>query len=180
MRIVKENTAAVVVDIQERILPHIHDGELILRNCLKLIDGLKILSVPIIITQQYTKGLGLTVASIIRKFPEFRYIDKISFSCCEEPAFVNEIAALDKNTIILFGIETHVCVLQTCQDLLASGKRVVIVEDCVSSRKSNDRMIAFDRMRQEGAIITTLESLLLELTRVAGSETFRAISAIVK
>ena len=180
MRILREKTAAVVVDIQERLLPHIHEGDIILRNCLKLIEGLKILSVPVIVTQQYTRGLGPTVPSIIQMFPEFRYIEKISFSCCEEPAFKKEMDLLGKTDIIICGIESHVCVLQTCLDLLAGGRRPVVVEDCVSSRKPNDKHIAIERMRQEGACITTVESLLFELARVAGNETFKSISGIVK
>jgi len=180
MRILKEDSAAVIVDIQERLLPHIHAGDIILSNCLKLIEGLKILSIPALITQQYTKGLGPTVPSIINLFPEFRYVEKVSFSCCGEPAFEKEIEQLNKNNIILCGIETHVCVLQTCLDLLASGNRLVIVEDCISSRKANDKIVAIERMRQEGAIITTYESLLFELTRSAGNDIFKSISAIVK
>jgi nicotinamidase-related amidase len=180
MRILKEEAAAVVIDIQERLLPHIDGGAIILDNCLKLIAGLKLLSVPVIVTQQYSRGLGPTVQEIIQMFPEFRHIEKISFSCCEEPAFDKEIELLAKENIILCGIESHVCVLQTCLDLLASGKRPVVVEDCVSSRKANDKLIAIGRMRQEGAIITTVESLLFELTRVAGNDVFKSISGIVK
>jgi nicotinamidase-related amidase len=180
MRLLKDESVAVVVDMQEKLLPHIHDGEVILSNCLKLIAGLKILSIPVMITQQYTKGLGPTVPDIIKMFPEFRYIEKISFSCCEEPEFGNELERLAGKNIILFGIESHVCVLQTCLDLLASGKQPVVVEDCISSRKVNDRTIAIERMRQEGAIITTMESLLFEFTRKAGNDIFRSISGIVK
>jgi nicotinamidase-related amidase len=180
MRIFRDDTAAVVVDIQERLFPHIHDGDIMLKNCLRLIEGLKILSVPVIITQQYTKGLGPTVPSVIQMFSEFRHIEKISFSCCEEPAFKKEIDLLGKTDIIICGIESHVCVLQTCLDLLANGKRPVVVEDCVSSRKPNDKQIAIERMRQEGARISTMESLLFELARVAGNETFKSISGIVK
>jgi nicotinamidase-related amidase len=93
---------------------------------------------------------------------------------------LKKIEQLAKKNIILFGIESHVCVLQTCLDLLASGKRPVVVEDCVSSRKANDKLIAIGRMKQEGAIITTMESLLFELTRKAGDVTFKSISGIVK
>ena len=180
MRLLKEESVAVVVDIQERLLPHIHEGEVLLSNCIKLITGLKILSIPVLITQQYTKGLGPTVPEIIKMFPEFRHIEKITFSCCEEPEFGKELERLAGKNIILFGIESHVCVLQTCLDLLASGKKPVVVEDCTSSRKENDRIIAIERMRQEGAIITTMESLLFEFTRMAGNDIFKRISGIVK
>jgi nicotinamidase-related amidase len=180
MRILREETAAVIVDIQERLLPHIHEGDIMLKNCLRLIDGLKTLSIPVIITQQYTKGLGPTVPEVIQMFPEFRYTEKISFSCCGEPAFEKEIDSIGKTDIIIFGIESHVCILQTCLDLLAAGRKVFVVEDCVSSRKPNDKQIAIERMRQEGARITTLESILFELTGKAGNETFKSISGIVK
>jgi nicotinamidase-related amidase len=180
MRILQGETAAVVIDIQEKLLPHIFEGERILQNCLKLIDGLKILSNPIIVTQQYTRGLGPTVPSIIQKFPGFRFTEKISFSCCDEPGFMDEINATGKQNIILCGIEAHVCVLQTCLDLLNKDFITVVAEDCISSRKYNDKLIAIERMRQEGARITTMESILFELTRYAGNETFRKISGIVK
>lgn len=180
MRILREDCAAVVVDIQERLLPHIHESEILLTNCLKLIEGLKALSVPLLFTQQYTKGLGQTVPPIVQLVTDFKHTEKISFSCYGEPSFVNELENLAKSDIILCGIESHVCVMQTCIDLLEAGKWVVVVEDCVSSRNPADKRVAIERMRQEGARITTLESLLFELSRVAGNEVFRNISRIVK
>jgi nicotinamidase-related amidase len=180
MRILIEESAAVIIDIQEKLLPHIFEGENILRNCHKLIEGLQILSVPIIITQQYSKGLGSTVPSISQRIPEFTHIEKISFSCYDEPSFRRQLTDSGRQFIILCGIESHVCVLQTCLDLLDAGLIPVVVEDCVSSRKPNDKRIAIERMRQEGARITTLESLLFELTRLAGNDTFKSISMIVK
>jgi nicotinamidase-related amidase len=180
MRILKEETAGVIIDIQERLLPHIHEGDILLRNCLKLIEGLKVLSIPLIITQQYTRGLGQTVPAIIEVLPGSSHIEKISFSCCEEPLFSEKISLLGKQNIILCGIESHVCILQTCLDLLGSGYKPVVAADCISSRRPNDKLIAIERMRQEGARITSMESLLFELTRFAGNETFKSISGIVK
>lgn len=180
MRILLNETAAVIIDMQERLLPHMYEYQIILQNNLKLIAGLQILSVPTVITQQYTRGLGETVPSIVSKFPEFRYIEKISFSCYDEPAFKEQVSLIGKPNIILCGIESHVCVLQTCLDLLNAGFRPVIVEDCVSSRKIIDNKVAIDRMRQEGAIISSMESLLFELVRGADSKYFKDISGIVK
>ncbi len=180
MRILQNETAAVVVDIQERLLPHIHDYGKVLENCLKLVEGLQILSVPLLVTQQYTKGLGPTNPSLAAKFDEFRHIEKTAFSCCEEPSFKEEISGLGKKNIILCGIETHVCILQTCIDLLEEGYAPVVVEDCVSSRNPGDKQVAIERMRQEGATITTSESILFELTRRSGTDTFKRISKLVK
>jgi len=180
MRILKDDTAAIIIDIQERLYPVISDGEKLLQNCLKLIDGLQLLSLPVIITQQYTKGLGPTIPSVVEKFSEFSYIEKISFSCFDEPSVREKLLSLKTHNILLCGIEAHVCVLQTCLDLLENGFMPVVIEDCVSSRNLNDKKIAIERMRQEGARITTFESLLFELTRRAGSEVFKRISGIVK
>ncbi len=180
MRILQNETAAVVIDIQERLLPHIYDAGKILDNCSKLIEGLHILSVPVIVTQQYTKGLGPTEPSIVQTFSEFNYIEKTAFSCFDEPAFKEEILITGKQNIILCGIETHVCVLQTCLDLIDRGFRPVVVHDCISSRKQEDKLVAIERMRQEGARISTMESILFELTRRAGTETFKSISRLVK
>jgi nicotinamidase-related amidase len=180
MRILKDDAVFVVVDIQERLLPHIHQWEQTLQNCLKLIDGLQVLSVPMLVTQQYTKGLGQTEPSVVNKIKGFSHIEKNTFSCCGEPAFMEKLSSLEKKYIILCGIETHVCVLQTCLDLIESRFIPVVVEDCVSSRRPNDKEIAIERMRQEGARITTLESILFELTQVSGTETFKSISKLVK
>jgi nicotinamidase-related amidase len=180
MRILKENSAGVVIDIQERLLPHIYEGEQIVSKSLKLIEGLQLLDVPLIVTQQYTKGLGPTVSPVQEKIRDFHPVEKISFSCCGEPVFMNELNSTGRKYVIICGIESHVCVLQTCLDLLANGKIPVIVEDCVSSRKIGDKMVAIERMRQEGAVITTFESILFELTGSAGTAVFKGISGLVK
>ena len=180
MRILQEETAAIVIDIQERLLPHIFQWEQTLQNSLKLIEGLQVLSVPIVVTQQYTKGLGPTDPSIVDRISGFSHIEKSTFSCCGESVFKEKISSLGKKYIILCGIETHVCVLQTCIDLLEEGYIPVVVEDCVSSRKPNDKAVAIARMRQEGARITTFESILFELTQCSGTETFKSISKLVK
>jgi nicotinamidase-related amidase len=180
MRINRDETAAVVIDIQERLLPHIYQWEQTLQNCTKLIEGLQILSVPLVVTQQYTKGLGATDTSVVNKITQFSFIEKNTFSCYGEPLFKEKIESIGKKHIILLGIETHVCVLQTCLDLLNSGYIPFIAEDCVSSRKLSDKVVAIERMRQEGARITTLESILFELTQCAGTETFKSISRLVK
>lgn len=181
MRILKEDTIAVIIDIQERLFPHIYDNEKILDNTLKLISGLQALEVPLTITEQYTKGLGKTLEPIVKQMENsYQPIEKIDFSCYGSTDFADLIKSHNKRNIIVFGVETHVCVLQTTLDLLEAGYNPIIVEDCVSSRKLNDKNIAIERMRQEGAIISSLESILFELCRKAGSDTFKIISKLVK
>jgi nicotinamidase-related amidase len=176
----KEDVIAVVVDIQERLFPHIHEHQQLSENLVKLIKGLKILNVPMIVTQQYTRGLGQTIPPVAEALGEFEPLEKLTFSCYGDPDFVNVLNDSGKNHIILAGIETHVCVLQTAMDLLDIGYEVIIIEDCVSSRRLNDKQVALKRMRDDGVIITTCESILFELLKVAGTEEFKAISQLVK
>ena len=180
MRVSRHESLGVIIDIQDRLFPHIHHHEDLEKNVQILIRGLQFLQIPILVTQQYTRGLGATIPSIAEAVKPSHIIEKITFSCCDESNFLAELTRLNKKFIIIAGIETHVCILQTVPDLVDNGFIPVVVEDCVSSRKRNDKEIAIERIRQEGGIITTYESILLELCRVAGNETFKAISKLIK
>lgn len=180
MRILKDQAAFLLIDMQERLYPHMANKEQLETNLKILIQGIKALDVPMIITQQYTKGLGMTIASMAQTLGEFSYVEKLAFSCFDEPQVKERLTALGKKFIIVAGIETHVCVLQTTIDLLAAGYIPVVVEDCVASRKEKDKKIALTRMAKEGVIISTYESILFELLRFAGTEQFKVISRLVK
>ena len=180
MRILPEDTASLVIDIQDKLLPHIDNHQTLIKNCQTLLSGLTILNIPIVITEQYPKGLGPTVTAISQLIPEFKPIEKISFSCCGNDHFLKTLHDLGKRNIIICGIEAHVCVLQTVIDLIERGYHPVLIEDCVSSRKPIDREIALKRLARERAIITTYESILFELCQVAGTEQFKSISKLVK
>lgn len=180
MRILKEHTSAIVIDIQERLFPHIYDHKALEKNVNILIQGLNLLKIPVIVTEQYRKGLGPTIESVSGNLIDFHPIEKMSFSCCDESKFLKDLMLKNSKHVIIAGIETHVCVLQTVIDLVDNGFHPVVVEDCVSSRKANDKHMAIERMRSEGAIISTYESILLEICRIAGNDTFRAISQLIK
>jgi nicotinamidase-related amidase len=180
MRILKDRTAGLIIDIQERLFPLIHENVMLVKNVPTLIHGLKALGVQIFVTEQYVKGLGPTVEPIASAFGDIRRIEKMAFSCCDEPRFMEALAVSGKENVIIAGIESHVCVLQTVIDLIRNGYHPVVVEDCISSRRPNDKRIAVERMRKEGAVITTYESLLFELLRYSGTEQFKAISKLVK
>jgi len=180
MRIHKDKTIAVIIDFQERIYPAIHEHEMLTRNVPILIEGLKALGIPLIVTEQYVRGLGPTIPEFAEHLTGIERIEKSSFSCCDEPKFMMELASSGRDHVIIAGIESHVCVLQTVIDLVHAGLHPVVVEDCISSRKPNDKRIALERMRREGAYITTYEAILFELLRFSGGETFKAISRLVK
>lgn len=176
----RHHTLALCVDIQERLLPHIHGHEELVRRSAILIKGLRVLNVPIVVTEQYTKGLGTTVPEIAAALGTYEPIEKMSFSCCGNPDVEAAVLGNNRHQIIVFGIEAHVCVQQTVLDLIAQGQKVVVLDDCVSSRSANDARVALERMRAAGAVISTMESVLFELLRVSGTQEFKSISALVK
>jgi len=180
MRIKLEDTAALLIDFQERLFPHMQQKDELLQNTTRLIQGLNVLDIQMIVTQQYTKGLGSTIRELDEIFGDYTPFEKIAFSCCGAEDFIKRLKQLKKEIIIVAGIEAHVCVLQTVLDLIHEKFIPVVVEDCISSRKLNDKNIAVERIRSSGVIITTYESILFELVGVAGTQTFKAVSKIVK
>ena len=180
MRITKENTIGLIVDVQERLFPVIWEKETFLKNCKTLISGLLELKIPTIVTQQYTKGLGDTHPELKEIIPDLDFIEKREFSCCDVPSIREKIKELNAKNIIIFGIESHVCVLQTAVDLKEGGFNPVVVMDCVSSRTKENIEIAKERFHFEGIMMTSYESILFELTRSSGASEFRTISKLVK
>lgn len=181
MRILAEDTMAIVIDFQEKLMPVIHNSEQLLHNSEILMKGLKALGIPMLVTQQYTKGLGLSVEPITDAFgEEFTYYDKITFSCLDDENIRRAVKGMGKKNIIVCGAEAHICVLQTVIDLIAMDYHVILVEDCIGSRKENDYETALKRAMVEGAIPATYESILYELTRVSKTDIFKEISKLVK
>lgn len=175
-----EQTALLIIDIQERILPVINNHQLVVDNTLKLIKGFKVLSLPIYFTEQYPKGLGPTTRSILDELGDFKPFDKMSFSCSGAGDLFEEFQKQNLSQIVVCGIEAHVCVQQTVLDLIENESQVNVAADAVSSRKEMDYQTALERMRVHGAEITTTESILFELLNVCGTPQFKEISKIVK
>lgn len=189
-RLKKEDTVLVGIDFQERLMPAMKGGGELEAAAVKLIKGCRVLGVPAIMTQQYTKGLGQTVPAIAAALTEpvgeetgaaeFRPVEKTSFSAMGEPAFVEALEALGRKTVIIAGIEAHVCVQQTVLDLLEKGYTVFVANDCISSRSNTDKKYSQRRMGDAGAVGTTCESILFELLKGAREPGFKQISALVK
>ena len=181
MRIVLDNTVVVIVDVQERLLPHMHEADRTREKILTLIRGARALEAPLLVTEQYPKGLGPTVAPVSEALGESApRIIKSTFSCCDDALFRERLASVGRKTVLLAGIEAHVCVLQTALDLLETGYQPVVVLDATSSRNAREREIAARRIEVEGGRITSVESILFELTRVSGTARFKEISKLVK
>lgn len=180
MRILKDSTIGVVVDMQERLFPVIHDNTTLEKNVQTLIQGLSVLEVPLMVTEQYKKGLGETIDSINSLVDKYFHSEKIAFSCCDEPTFMEHVETSKKRSVLIAGIESHICVLQTAIDLKERGFTPVVIEDCVASRNPENKRIAMKRLHQEGILVSSYESILFELCRFAGNDAFKAISKLVK
>lgn len=180
MRLFVEDTAAVFIDFQEKLVPAIKDNAELVKRAAVFAKGLREIGIPIAVTQQYTKGLGETVPEMKEALGDFSPIEKTSFSALGSEGFAEWLKAQGKSTLLICGAEAHICVLQTILDLAQGGFRVFIVADCVGSRKDTDKDYGVDRAVQEGAYVTTCEAALFELVRGAGTPHFKAISNLVK
>ena len=175
----RRDSQLIVVDVQEKLTPFIPVAAKLIANCRRLIQGARILDVPVFATEQYPRGLGATVPELLPLLPE-RPV-KVRFSCAEVLNAATAAArADDRYKIVLCGMETHVCVLQTALDLLVQGFQVYVAADAVGSRTKLDWKIGLQRMAASGVTITTLESVLFEWCEVAGTPEFKQISQLIK
>jgi nicotinamidase-related amidase len=179
-RIVREKAALAVIDIQEKLLPAIHEKERVVQNATRLIHGAAVLGVPIVATEQYRKGIGPTVPEVAAEIPDFAPIEKLAFSCWGADGFVKALQTNGASDVILCGIEAHVCVAQTCLELLDHGLRPFVVADAVSSRTPENHRIGIERVRDAGATIVSTEMILFELLGCAGTDEFKRILPLIK
>ena len=180
LRLTRAKAGLVVVDVQERLLPPIFEQQRVVQNTVRLIQGATVLRVPIFATEQYRKGLGATVPEVAGAIPGFAPMEKLAFSACGATGFIPALKRKKVSEAILCGIEAHVCVSQTCLDLLDEGFRVFVVADAVSSRTPENCRFGLDRMRAAGAVIVSTEMVLFELLEQAGTAEFKQILNLVK
>lgn len=176
----RANTALLVIDVQERLMPVIHEKELIFENVNKLIRGADVLGIEIITTEQYPKGLGNTCNEIQLPAENPIVIEKMCFSCMLNDEVNEQLKLTNVKDVIICGVEAHICVLKTALDALEAGYRVHVVADAVSSRTPQNKQLAIERMRQAGAFIVSVEMILFMLLDKAGTDEFKAISKLIK
>jgi nicotinamidase-related amidase len=174
------DTLLVIVDIQEKLVRAMHAREELLLRAQQLVQGARALNLPILCTEQNPKGLGATVPEIAAHLSPVNPIRKLSFGCCASDDFRLALQASPGRNVLIAGIETHVCVYQTVMELLAEGYRVEVVADACSSRTAENKQIGLDKMRAAGAAVTSVETALFELLKVAEGPVFKQILQIVK
>ncbi len=211
----RDKAALVVIDVQGRLLPHIHEGEQTVAQIVRLIRGFQLLGAPILVTEQYRHGLGPTDARIVevlgpadgpgdvqraagpadraaaagpeprpafeeRTRPAFEPIEKMTFSCAAHSPFLEALRSSGRQQVLLCGIESHVCVLQTALDLKEAGFDVFVAADAVSSRSPRNIEIALRRMEQEGIRFTSVEMSVFEMLNQCGTPEFKAWSKLIR
>ena len=177
----REQAALAVIDMQEAFRPVIPDfGEVAVRIA-KAVQGARLLEVPVIVTEQYPRGLKHTAEEIIPHLPqEPGVIEKMCFSSCGAADFQSQLSSRNVKQVIVCGIEAHICVTQTVLDLLSSGFEVHLLVDCITSRKPESKQVALARLTQAGAVQSNLEMALFEMMRSADSPQFKAVQSLSK
>ena len=173
-----QDTAVLVVDVQEKIIRLVENHNQIVWNVGRLIDGAGVLGLPVTATEQYPQGLGHTIPELGQRLGNVP--SKLTFSCCGCPEIFHDLESRNIHRLLLAGIETHVCVQQTALDLLAVGFQVYVAVDAVGARRSIDHQVALQRIESSGATLTTTEAALFEWCQVSGTPEFKKISALVK
>ncbi|HEV2209492.1 MAG TPA: hydrolase [Verrucomicrobiae bacterium] len=180
LRLKRRGTALLALDLQERLVPAMHGREALLQNVERLLKGAAVLGVPVLATEQYRKGLGPTIPQVAALIADFAPFEKLTFSGARETPLQSRCEAAGVSQLVLCGVETHVCVLQTCLDLLEHNLQVFVVADAVSSRTVANHQLGLTRMQQAGAVVVSTEMVLFELLERAGTAEFKAILELVK
>ena len=180
-RLRKDNAAMLMIDVQEKLLSVITGKDEIVKNTVKLMKAAEVLAVPVIYTEQYPKGIGSTISPLLEALPKaaLRY-EKNTFSCCDGIGFNEKLRGLNPSVIIVFGIESHICVLATIMDIIPQGIKVVIAEDACGSRNPRHHRLAMEEARACGASILPSESIVYHMLLKSGTKEFKTILPLFK
>ncbi len=176
----REHTVLLVIDVQGNLAQAMHEKDMLFQQLDTIIRGAQALEVPIVVTEQYPRGLGPTVPEIAQRIPNMQPVSKVAFSCCGEERFMHQLHSLNRQQVVIVGIEAHVCVYQTAVELVSAGFEVEVVADAVSSRTPANKSIGLAKIRDGGAGITCVETVLFELLKEAGGATFKTIQGLIK
>jgi nicotinamidase-related amidase len=176
-----EDCALAVIDIQEKLLPAIFEKERLLRNAQLLVRLANILPIPVIVSTQYAKGLGPTVSEILSLLPEAKAVDKLEFGCFGSSEFCSTVRTLaGRSTLLLCGMESHICVMQTALGALNQGFNVHVAADAISSRTELNWKLGLNRMQAAGAVISSTEMMIYELLNKSGTTAFKEMLKYLK
>ncbi len=175
-----ENAVLLVIDVQGKLAHLMRQEDELIRHVGGIIQAARFLDIPIIVTEQAPDKIGATLPEITALVNGSQIISKKSFSCCGQDEFTRELEALNRNQVIIVGIEAHVCVYQTVRDLIGRDYEVQVVGDAVSSRKQVDKDVALERIKSLGGQVTSAEMIICELLRTSEHEKFREVISLIK
>jgi len=177
----RKKAVLCIIDVQERLAAAMAEREPVVEAARRLILSARRLGVPIVVTEQYPRGIGPTEPVLVEALEDaYEPIAKLHFSCCSEPPFAAELERHGRRQVILCGMETHVCLLATCLDLLDAGFQVHVVADGVCSRNAEHKRLALEQMRQAGAVVTCVAAAVYQLLRLAGPPEFKDLLPLVR
>lgn len=178
-RLRRDDAVLLIVDIQEKLLPAMFEAERVARGAALLARTARLMQIPVFVTEQNSSKLGKTVEPINRVLDVYEPIEKMRFSACGDET-MNRLSATNRHSIILCGLETHICVLQSALDLVENDFTVFVPQDAVSSRYESDKRVGIERMKSAGIVAASVEMLVYELLEAAGTDEFRALLPFVK
>jgi len=179
-RLSREHTALAIIDMQEAFRSVISDFGIVASRIAKAVEAARLFEIPVILTEQYPKGLKHTAAEIVAQLPEPRAIEKLCFSSCGADEFCGRLRSAGTKQVLMCGIEAHICETQTVLDLLEEGYQVFLLVDCITSRAPQSKEVALSRLVSAGAVAANLEMALFEIMKGADSPHFRAIQQLIK
>jgi len=180
MLIEAERSSLLIVDVQQGLAPVVAEPRRVYRGCSLLMRGALRLGLPLVVTEQYPKGLGTTVGELRELAPDGAVMEKLHFSSAADPAILERVRSFGRNQIVIAGIEAHICVLQSALGFKAVGFEVAVVADACSSRDPDNFTVAMARLAANGIQVVTVEMVLFEWLHRAGTPEFKELSALIK
>jgi nicotinamidase-related amidase len=176
----KENTGIIIIDIQEKLMEVMGQKQRVFDNVIRLLELSKIFGLSVLFTEQYPKWLGPTLPEIVETSPSYDPINKMHFNCCDVEAFNEKLKSLGSKNLIVVGVETHICVFQTCVSLLERGYSIHVPQDAMSSRTDENWQVGLRLMEKAGAYITSTETIIYQIMKKAGTTEFKKMLKVIK
>ncbi|MBW2540061.1 MAG: hydrolase [Deltaproteobacteria bacterium] len=176
----KDKTGLLIIDVQEKLMQVMGRRQRVAANITKLVLLSKLFDFPVILTEQYPKWLGPTLPEVTESLPAYQPISKLHFNCCDVDGFNHRLDSEDLRDVIVTGVESHICVFQTCISILERGYRVHVPQDAVDSRTDENWRVGLDLMKQAGAVITSTETVIYQILKKAGTKEFKQMLKVMK
>ena len=176
----RENTGLLVVDVQEKLMPVMKRKQCVIDNIIRLLHLSKLFNLPVILTEHYLKWLGPTIPEIIEYLPVYEPIPKLHFNCCDVDAFNKRLDSENLTNIIVTGVESHICIFQTCVSIIKKGYQVHVPQDAVDSRTDENWRVGIELIKKAGALVSSTETIIYQILKKAGTKEFKKMLKLIR